>query len=114
MMSEWINVTINDHDEVLLWVHQKYEMIWIVQKIYSTGKIDTLTLLLPMVFDYIGVTMNKSDYERIFEFHPSQWQFHPIQRPVIFMLFALFPFYIKKLINYLFIVYIVLRYTFRF
>ena len=38
MLLYWIYVTMNDSDEVWRWVHQKYVIIPIVQKLHSTGK----------------------------------------------------------------------------
>ena len=62
IMFNWIDKTMNDIDEVWRWVHQKYGMSQIVQKLHSILKTD-LILLLQMMFDWIYKTMNESDAE---------------------------------------------------
>ena len=63
IMFYGIGVIINESNDILRWVHQKYVMIQIRQILYSIRKGlggGDMTLLLPIIFDVINLTMNKS------------------------------------------------------
>ena len=51
---------MNESDEVLRWVHQKYWISWIIQKMHTIKK-KSLKFMLPTVFGWIDEIMNDSD-----------------------------------------------------
>ena len=53
--------TMNEIDEVWMWVYQKYGMSRIIQKTALNQGETALTFLLPSVFYWIDKTMNGSD-----------------------------------------------------
>ena len=61
MMFDLIDVKMNAGDEDRRRVHQKYGICWIVQNLYPIKNPTTITLLLPMMFDWIYEKMNGSD-----------------------------------------------------
>ena len=52
---------VNVSDVVWMWVHRKYGMSWIVQKIYSMGGKCALTSLLPTIVYWFDKNINVSD-----------------------------------------------------
>ena len=46
-MFRWINKTINEIDEVLMWVHLKYGMIQIIRKSHSVETNNFIYLAVP-------------------------------------------------------------------
>ena len=52
-MLNWIEKTMNENEEVWRWVHLKYGMSRIMQKLLSIGEKNALSLLLPTIFDGI-------------------------------------------------------------
>ena len=59
-MFYWIDESINESDEVWRLVHQNYVMSQIKQKLHSIKKTD-LTLLFPIMYDWIDKRINGSD-----------------------------------------------------
>ena len=56
-----IKETINDSDEVWRWAHQKYGISRIIRKLYWAKIKNSLTLLLPAMFDQTKETINYGD-----------------------------------------------------
>ena len=55
------NVTINERDEFLRWVHHEYVMIRIIQNIIQSEKTNALTFLLLIMFNLIDGTFHDID-----------------------------------------------------
>ena len=60
-MYNQTNETMNESDEVRRWVHWKYGMSQIIQKLHAIEKKTAPPLMSPMMFDWIEKIINDSD-----------------------------------------------------
>ena len=72
----WWNLQkMNENEEVWRWVHLKYGMSRIMQKLLSIGEKNALSLLLPTMFDWINKAKNESDevWRLVKQKHGMSW-----------------------------------------